>query len=228
MRLLLVEDDLALADQLQAQLRERHFALDWAREGREGLYFATEYDYDLAIVDLGLPELDGMTLIRRLREAGRRFPVLVLTARNTWKDKVEGLEAGADDYLTKPFHLEELVARIRALVRRAAGHADPVLCFGPLEVDTAARQVRRDGLPLSLTAYEYATLEYLVHQAQRVVSKTELTEHLYDQDFDRDSNVIEVFVNRLRRKLDPQGCLRPIATERGQGYRWALAVDTRG
>lgn len=224
MRLLVVEDEPQLGQQLIQQLKAQQFAADLAPNGREALYLAAEWSYDLAIIDLGLPDLSGMELIRRLRSDGHRLPILILTARADWQDKVEGLEAGADDYLTKPFHEQELQARLNALLRRAAGHASPLLQFGPLTLDTAAKQVKRHGQALELTAYEYATLEYLVLKAGQVISKTELTEHLYDQDFDRDSNVIEVFITRLRRKLDPDGTLKPIATERGRGYRFVLAA----
>lgn len=226
MRVLVVEDEPRLGEQLLAQLKTQQFAADLAPNGREALYLTAEWDYDLAIVDLGLPDLSGIELIRKLRADQHRYPILILTARSDWQDKVEGLEAGADDYLTKPFHEQELQARLNALLRRSAGHASPVLRYGPIELDSAAKQVRLDQQPVELTAYEYATLEYLVHKAGKVISKTELTEHLYDQDFDRDSNVIEVFVTRLRRKLDPDGTLKPITTERGRGYRFVLEPGT--
>jgi two-component system, OmpR family, response regulator PhoP len=176
----------------------------------------------VAVIDLGLPKLGGLDLIRRLRAADRRFPILVLTARGNWKDKVEGLEAGADDYLTKPFQMEELQARINALVRRAAGFASPVIGSGPIALDTAKKEVRLNDDPVELTAYEYRVLEYLMLNPGRVVSKTELTDHIYEQDFERDSNVIEVFVGRLRKKLDP---LNPIRTVRGQGYRFTDEIN---
>jgi two-component system response regulator PhoP len=191
--------------------------VDVAFDGPEGEYYGTEFDYELAIVDLGLPGFDGMELIRRLREADRSFPVLILTARENWQDKVRGLEVGADDYLVKPFHPQELVARINALIRRSAGFASPRLEMGELVLDTSSREVRRDGVLLELTAFEYKVLEYLMLHAGAVVSKPELTEQLYDQDFERDSNVIEVFVGRLRKKLAP---LTPIRTVRGLGYRF--------
>ena len=222
MRLLIVEDEAALRTQLADGLNRRGFAVDAAADGREGLFQGREYPYDLAIIDLGLPELSGTELIAQLRSAGRSYPILILTARGDWQDKVAGLEAGADDYLTKPFHFEELCARVNALLRRAAGHASPVLQFGPLRIDTRSRSADLGQLALELTDYEYRTLEYLALHAGRAISKTELTEHLYDQDFDRDSNVIEVFVGRLRRKLDPAGTLKPIATLRGRGYRFDL------
>ncbi len=225
MRILVVEDEQTLRQQLGDVLKSRRYAADLAPNGEEGLYLAQAWQYDLAIIDLGLPGLGGLELIRALRKLGQRLPILILTARSDWQDKVEGLEAGGDDYLTKPFHMEELLARINALLRRSAGQASPQFEFGPLQIDTAAKQVLLEGQPVELTAYEYATLEYLIYQAGRVVSKTELTEHLYDQDFDRDSNVIEVFITRLRKKLDPQGRLKPIATERGRGYRFVLESE---
>ncbi len=217
MRALLVEDDPALREQLLARLKGSGYAVDAAGDGEEGLYYGREYDYDVAIVDLGLPKLDGVQLIRHLRDEERSWPILILTARGHWEDKVKGLEAGADDYLTKPFQMEELLARLNALVRRAAGYATPVLRQGALQLDTARKEVRVDEDLVELTAYEYRVLEYLMLNPDRVVSKSELTDHLYEQDFDRDSNVIEVFVGRLRKKLKP---LQPIRTVRGQGYRF--------
>lgn len=222
MRLLLIEDEAPLRESLATQLRMSGYAVDDAGDGRDGLYLGTEVDYDLAVIDLGLPGLDGLELIRQLRQAGRRFPILVLTARGRWQDKVEGLEAGGDDYLVKPFHPEELKARLNALARRAAGFTSPVLDFGRLRIDMAAQKVQVDTVEINLTAYEYRALLYLASRHGSVVSKTELTEHLYDQDYDRDSNVIEVFIGRLRRKLDPDQQLQPIATERGRGYRFTL------
>jgi two-component system response regulator PhoP len=223
MRVLIVEDEATLAQQLSDRLREEGMVADVAADGREGLYYGSEFDYDVAVVDVGLPELDGVSLIRELRRTERTFPVLILTARDGWQDKVEGLEAGADDYLAKPFHYEELLARLRALVRRAAGFASALIVHGDVSLDTHTKEVRVGEERVDLTAYEYNLLEYLMLHPNKVVSKTELTEHLYAQDFERDSNVIEVFVGRLRRKLDPSGDGRPIATVRGQGYR--LAVD---
>ncbi|ROR32773.1 response regulator transcription factor [Inmirania thermothiophila] len=221
MRVLVVEDEPELRARLVEALGRRGLAVDATGEGREGLFLAREIPYDVAVVDLGLPDLDGLELIRTLRAEDRPLPVLILTARGRWDEKVAGLEAGADDYLVKPFHMEELVARLNALVRRAAGWSDPVLRVGPLEVDTRAQRVRVEGREVELTAFEYRLLEQLVLRAGEVLSKSELTEHLYAQDFDRDSNTIEVFVARLRRKLDPEGRLRPIETLRGQGYRLA-------
>ncbi len=225
MRILIVEDEQHLRQQLADTLHTHGFATDTADDGRDGRFMALEYPYDLAIIDLGLPEIPGIEIIRALREQGKTYPVLVLTARGDWQDKVEALEAGADDYVVKPFHIQEVIARINALMRRSAGSARPVLSFGPLTLDTAAREARLDGATMTLTGYEYNTLEYLCHRAGSVVSKTELTEHLYNQDFDRDSNVIEVFIGRLRKKIDPDNRLKPIATVRGQGYRFDLPPD---
>jgi two-component system response regulator PhoP len=225
MRLLVIEDDVMLRGQLQDGLRDAGFVVDSAEDGEEGLYYGREYEYDAAIVDVGLPKRDGISLIRKLRDEGRSFPVLILTARSHWQDKVAGLEAGADDYVTKPFHMEELVARLNALVRRAAGHASPVVKEGVLAIDTARKEVRVEDKVIELTAFEYRVLEYLALNAERVVSKAELTEHLYEQDYDRDSNVIEVFVGRLRKKLDPDGASNPIRTVRGQGYRLSATGD---
>ena len=222
MRLLLVEDEALLAAQIDKFLRDADFVVDMASDGEAGLHLAREYDYAVAIVDLGLPKLGGLELIATLRRERNRTPVLVLTARSHWRNKVEGLEAGADDYLAKPFALPELLARIKALMRRSAGHASSVVELGPLRLDLSRKELRMEGARVELTAYEYRLLEYLAMNPSRVVSKAELTDHLYDQDFDRDSNVIEVFVGRLRRKLDPRGSLKPIQTVRGQGYRLAL------
>ncbi|OBS10116.1 response regulator transcription factor [Acidihalobacter prosperus] len=222
MRVLLVEDDPDLRDQIAARLAEQGVVVDVAVDGREGLYLATEYPIDLALIDLGLPELDGLSLIRGLRAAGREVPVLVLTARGRWQDKVEGLEAGADDYLVKPFHPEELLARVRALLRRSSGWAQSVLACGPVMLDPQTQRVTLNGAAVELTAYEYRLLEYLMLHAGEVVSKSVLTEHLYAEDDERDSNVIEVFIRRLRRKLDPDERLQPIETLRGRGYRFTL------
>jgi len=222
MKALIVEDDADLRRQLCNMLEQRGYTTEQTDNGREALYLGQEYAYDIAIVDIGLPEMSGLDVIRQWREEGHRMPVLVLTARGDWQDKVEGLEAGADDYLAKPFHVEELLARLNALVRRASGHASPVLRFGPLELDTAARVVSLSGSEVRLTSYEYRTLEYLMLNAGKTISKAELTEHLYHQDYDRDSNVLEVFIRRLRQKLDPDQTLQPITTVRGLGYRFAL------
>ncbi|MHB8534112.1 MAG: response regulator transcription factor [Sulfuricaulis sp.] len=222
MRLLVIEDETSLREQLCRQLRAAGYAVDSAANGQDGLLHGREYPIDLAVVDLGLPDISGMEVIRAWRKNDRRFPVLILTARGRWQDKVEGLEAGADDYLVKPFQFEELLARTKALLRRAAGQAQAVVICGPIVLDTAAQQVRVDKRTIELTAYEYKVLEYLMLHAGDVVSKTTLTEHVYDQDFDRDSNVIEVFIARLRKKLDPDERMDPIETLRGRGYRFAL------
>lgn len=222
MRLLVVEDENALREQIVQLVESEKYACDSAADGREALFLGSEYDYDLAIIDLGLPLLDGTQLIKQLRAKSRNFPILILTARGSWQDKVEGLEAGADDYLTKPFHPEELRARLHALLRRASGHATPTLRYGPIAIDTSARRVHRDEQEIELTSYEYNTLTYLALNAGKNISKTELTEHLYAQDYDRDSNVIEVFIGRLRKKLDPDGSLNVITTSRGLGYRFNL------
>lgn len=228
MRVLVVEDDPRLLETLTAKLREAGFAVDASADGREGLYLGDEFPVDLAIIDLGLPEVPGLELIRKLREHGRDFPILVLTARTEWQDKVAGLEAGADDYLTKPFHPEELMARINALMRRAGGHAQPEVQLGPISVDLTAQRVRLDGKEVDLTTYEFKVLQYLLMHPDEVVTKTDLSEHIYEEDADRDSNVIEVFIGRLRRKLDPDGELKPIETLRGRGYRLALKPENPG
>ena len=220
MRILIVEDEHQLREQLRAQLEGKGYSVDSAEDGETGLFLGREYPMDLAVIDLGLPNLSGLDLIRQLRTLGRDFPILILTARDSWRDKVEGLESGADDYLTKPFHPEELMARVNALVRRAAGRSSPEIVHGPISLNTAEQHLLVDGAPVTLTGHEYRVLEYLVLHAGKVVSKTELTEHIYDQDFDRDSNVVEVFVGRLRKKLDPDGRYRPIETLRGRGYRF--------
>lgn len=217
MRLLIVEDEPSIQKQISDYFSSLDFVVDTASDGHDGQYYALEFDYDLAIIDLGLPGKDGISIIKEMREAGKNCPVLILTARGDWQDKVGGLEAGADDYIVKPFHLEEIRARANALIRRSAGHAQAKLQFGKLLIDTSAKQVFVGDRELSLTSFEFNTLEYLVLKHDKAVSKTELTEHLYHQDFERDSNVIEVFVGRLRKKLQP---LNPIKTVRGQGYRF--------
>jgi two-component system response regulator PhoP len=222
-RALVVEDEATLRSSVAERLRRAGFAVDEAADGPEGLWYGREASLDLAVVDLGLPGLSGMDIIRTLREEGRDFPILILTARGRWEDKVDGLSAGADDYLVKPFHMEELVARAHALIRRAGGWSKAVLESGPFTVDTRSQEVRADGTRVELTGYEYRVLECLVMRAGEIVSKSELTERVYEQDFDRDSNVIEVFIGRLRRKLDPAGEFTPIETLRGRGYRWTLA-----
>ncbi len=219
MRILIAEDDSRLLTQLDALLQQHGYSVDLADNGEHALFLIQEYTYDLAIIDIGLPKLDGFDVIRKARKADIKCPILILTARDRWQEKVEGLDAGADDYLTKPFHNEELLARVKALIRRASGQANPTVEFGPITLDTVAEEITVNGTPLVLTAYEYKVMEYLMLNPQKVISKTELTEHIYDQDFDLDSNVIEVFVGRLRKKLDPEGSLKPIETLRGRGYR---------
>ena len=222
MRILVVEDEAELREQLQQMLQQGGYAVDTATDGREALFMGREYPFDLAVVDIGLPIMSGVEVIQQWRQLGRDFPVLILTARGRWQEKVEGLEAGADDYMVKPFHQQELQARVRALLRRSAGVAQSSVTSGPVVLNTSAQSVEVNGEPLELTAYEYKVLEYLMFNTDKVISKTELTEHIYDQDFDRDSNVIEVFVGRLRKKHDPDNSLKPIETLRGRGYRWSL------
>lgn len=222
MRALVVEDDSDLRKQIARMLKQSGFAVESAADGEEGLFQAQEYPLDIAIIDLGLPKLSGVELIRKARDAGRSFPILILTARDHWQDKVEGLEAGADDYLVKPFHPEELLARIRALLRRTGNWSQSVLHCGPLALESSSQQVTLNGAEVELTAYEYKVLEYLMLHAGEVISKTTLSEHIYDEESDRDSNVIEVFVRRLRKKIDPDDTLKPIETLRGRGYRLAL------
>lgn len=219
MRVLLVEDEPLLQQNLQQFLQNHHYSVDSATDGSEGLYLGTEHPYDVAVIDIGLPKLNGIELIQQLREKNILFPVLILTARDNWQDKVNGLESGADDYLVKPFNYEELLARLNALTRRAKGHASPIIKLGAIVINTARKSVDVNEQEITLTQYEYNTLEYLAINFDRVISKTELTEHLYDQDFDLDSNVIEVLVGRLRKKIDPEGTIKPISTLRGQGYR---------
>jgi two-component system response regulator PhoP len=222
MRILLVEDEAPLRETLAARLKRDGYAVDMAVDGEDGLFQGREVPFDLAIIDLGLPKMSGMELVKALREVGQRFPILILTARSSWQDKVEALKYGADDFLVKPFHVEELLARINALVRRASGWSKPQLRCGPVLLDTTAQMVTVDGKPADLTSYEYKVLEYLMLHAGELVSKADLTEHIYQQDFDRDSNVLEVFIGRLRRKLDADGTLKPIETVRGRGYRFAI------
>ena len=222
MRALVVEDEPTLREQLVSTLREQGFAIDQAEDGEEGLYLAQNMPIDLAIVDLGLPGKDGLSLIQDVRKKKLQYPVLILTARDTWQDKVDGLEAGADDYLTKPFHMEELMARVRALLRRTGGWSDSVMTFDRLSIDTRAQQVKVDDTVIELTAYEYRVLSYLATNGGKVISKSTLLDHLYDEDTDRDPNILEVFIRRLRQKLDSDKTLNPIETLRGRGYRLAL------
>lgn len=222
MRILVIEDDETLLASLVQQLGDAGFGVEQAADGREGLYFATEYPVDLAIVDLGLPEMNGLDVIRQTREAGKTYPILILTARDRWQDKVDGLAAGADDYVVKPFHIEEVLARVNALLRRSGGWASSVLTAGPVSLDTNRQELRVNDELIDLTGYEYRIVEHLMMRAGEVISKTELTDRLYDQDFERDSNVIEVFIGRLRKKMDPDNSIKPIETLRGRGYRFAL------
>lgn len=219
MRILIVEDDSRLLTQLDTLLQTHGYSVDLADDGAKALFLLSEHPYDLAIVDIGLPVMDGFEVIQKARKNNVSCPILILTARDRWQEKVEGLDAGADDYLTKPFQNEELLARVKALIRRSAGQANPTIELGPISLNTLSEQVSVSGTDIELTAYEYKVFEYLLLNPKKVVSKTELTEHIYDQDFDLDSNVIEVFVGRLRKKLDPQGSINPIETMRGRGYR---------
>ncbi|MDX1610332.1 MAG: response regulator transcription factor [Halofilum sp. (in: g-proteobacteria)] len=219
MRVLLVEDEAVLRGQLALALRRQGFAVDETGDGDEALYLGNEYPVDVAVLDLGLPGRAGLEVLQGWRESGRTFPVLILTARGRWQEKVAGLEAGADDYLVKPFQTEEVIARLRALVRRAAGWSRSLLEVGPIVVDTASQSVAVAGETVPLTAYEYRLLEYLALHAGEVVSKTRLTEHIYEEDAERDSNVVEVLLARLRRKIDPGRVHEPIETLRGRGYR---------
>ena len=215
MRLLLVEDEPTLRLQLATALRQAGYVVDEADNGRDAHFLGDTEAFDAVVLDLGLPVLDGLSVLKRWREAGRTMPVLILTARDGWHEKVSGIDAGADDYLTKPFHMEELLARVRALIRRAQGLASPLLQCGDITLDTRSSRVSVDGQPVTLTQHEYKLLAYLMHRPGSVVSRTELTEHIYAQDFDRDSNTIEVFVGRLRKKLPAEA----IETVRGMGYR---------
>jgi len=225
MRLLVIEDDATLRETLTTQLGDAGFAMEQAADGKEGLYFALEYPIDLAIIDLGLPEISGLEIIREVRKQGKSYPILILTARDRWEDKVDGLDAGADDYVVKPFQFEEIIARVNALVRRSGGWASSLMTAGPVSLDLSRQEVKVNDAVIELTSYEYKIIEYLMVRAGQVISKTELTERLYDQDFERDSNVIEVFVGRLRKKLDPDNSINPIETLRGRGYRFGLERD---
>ena len=215
MRILVVEDDVNLNRQLADALKEQGYVVDQAFDGEEGHFLGDTEPYDAVILDVGLPEMDGITVVEKWRTAGKVMPVLILTARDRWSDKVSGIDAGADDYVTKPFHVEEVLARIRALIRRAAGHASSEITCGPVRLDTKSSKASVSGTALKLTSHEYRLLSYLMHHMGEVVSRTELVEHMYDQDFDRDSNTIEVFVGRLRKKIG----LDMIETVRGLGYR---------
>lgn len=215
MRILIVEDDVTLAGQIADNLKDAGYTYDIAHDGEEGHFLGDTEPYDAVILDLGLPVMDGASVLKKWRMDGRKMPVMILTARDSWTDKVEGLDAGADDYLAKPFIVEELLARLRALIRRSAGQTSPVLEVGPVRLDTRNSKVTVDGSAIKLTAQEFKLLSYLMHHDGKVISRTELTEHIYDQDFDKDSNTIEVFVNRIRKKL----AVAIIQTVRGLGYR---------
>lgn len=219
MRLLVIEDEATLLSQISNQLQKNGFAVDGADNGIDGQFLGLENDYDAAIVDLGLPGIDGINIIQHWRAEQRRFPILILTAKSNWQDKVAGLNAGADDYLAKPFHYEELYARLNALIRRSAGLADTVVQCGHMRLDTKSKHVTLGDKPLALTAYEFNLLEYLALHRGEVCSKSVLTEHIYDQDFERDSNVIEVFIRRLRKKAEELGESLPLSTVRGLGYK---------
>jgi two-component system OmpR family response regulator len=221
MRVLVVEDDRQVARQIKGALSRAGYTVDVAYDGEEGCFLGNSEPYDVVVLDLGLPLVGGLSILESWRQEGRDMPVLILTARDTWREKVIGLRAGADDYLAKPFELEEMLARVEALIRRAAGHARPVLECGPVKLDTGTNRVTRSDIDVELTALEFKTLSYLIHHMDKVVSKTELTEHIYGQDFDRDSNVIEVLINRLRKKLGAS----LIKTHRGQGYRLTAPDD---
>ncbi len=222
MRLLVIEDDATLRESLTLQLGEAGFAVEQAADGTEGLYFAQEYPIDLAIIDLGLPGISGLDIIRQVRAEGKTYPILILTARDRWEDKVDGLGAGADDYVVKPFHFEEVSARVQALLRRSGGWASSQLDAGPVSLDMSRQELTVNDDVIELTSFEYKIIEFLMVRAGQVISKAELTDRLYDQDFERDSNVIEVFVGRLRKKLDPDNSIKPIETLRGRGYRFGL------
>lgn len=226
MRVLVVEDDTDIREQLIEILHSNGYVVDAAADGSQGLYYALEYPIDLAIVDLGLPEVSGLEIIKQLRETGKDYPVIILTARTRWQNRVEGLEAGADDYIDKPFHHEELLARMRALLRRTGRWSQAEFTCGPIRLNTSEQRVLVNDSEISLTAYEYKVIEHLMLHAGEVISKTELTESMYDDESDRDSNVIEVFIRRLRMKLDPDGIISPIETLRGRGYRFTLERNT--
>lgn len=219
MKILIIEDEQLVRENLSDSFRQVGFAIEAAENGEDGLFLATEYPIDLAVVDIGLPGMSGLELVAELRKRENQLPVIILTARDSWQDKVEGLSTGADDYMAKPFQFEELLARCNALLRRSAGYASPLIKFADLELDTMAQTVTKAGALIDLTAYEYKVIEYLFLNPKKVVAKSELTEHIYEQDFDRDSNVLEVFIGRLRKKIDPEQSLKIIQTLRGQGYR---------
>jgi two-component system, OmpR family, response regulator PhoP len=222
MRILVIEDELNLQADITAALQAESYSVDSSADGNEGYFFASEYPLDAAIIDIGLPGMSGIEVIRQLREQGSTLPVLILTARSRWQEKVEGLEAGADDYLVKPFQMEELLARVKALLRRATGTATTELRCGAISLNLGTQQVSLNEETIEVTAFEYRMLEYLMRHPDEAVSKTRLSDYLYPHDDDRDSNVIEVLIGRLRKKLDPDGKLKPIETLRNRGYRFTL------
>jgi len=222
MRVLVIEDELTLQQQIREHLEEQKYMVDTSSDGEDGLHNALEFPIDIAVVDIGLPKLSGIDVIKSIRSAGKNFPILILTARGSWQDKVNGLEAGADDYLVKPFHIEELLARLKALLRRSVGTTNETLHYPPIKIDTTSQKLHCDDTLIELTTFEYRTIEYLIRHAGEVLSKQNLSEYLYPHDEDTDSNVIEVMVGRLRKKLDPNNDLKPIETLRGRGYRFTL------
>ncbi|GMR06067.1 MAG: response regulator transcription factor [Gammaproteobacteria bacterium] len=224
MRVLVIEDDIDVARQVADTLRQAMYVVDIAHDGEEGQFLGDTETYDVVLLDIGLPKRDGLSVLQHWRRTGRDMPVLILTARDTWREKVAGLRAGADDYLAKPFELEEMLARVEALIRRSAGHASPVIEAGPLALDVSTARLTVAGRPVELTALEFRTLAHLMQNSERIVSKTELTEHLYEQDFDRDSNVIEVLINRLRKKVGAE----LIKTHRGLGYQFLIPGEIPG
>ncbi len=226
MRVLIIEDELTLQQQIREHLEQHHYMVDTSSDGEDGLFNALEYPIDAAIVDIGLPKLSGIDVIKQIRAKGKNLPILILTARGSWQDKVNGLEAGADDYLVKPFHIEELLARLKALLRRSIGNTNTVIHYPPIQIDTTSQTVLCNNNPVELTSFEYRTIEYLIRHAGEVISKQKLNEYLYPHDEDADSNVIEVMIGRLRKKLDPDNSLKPIETLRGRGYRFALKKKT--
>ena len=222
MRVLVIEDELTLQQQIREHLEQNKYMVDTSSDGEDGLHNAIEYPIDIAIVDIGLPKLSGIDVIKEIRSQGKSIPILILTARGSWQDKVNGLEAGADDYLVKPFHIEELLARLKALLRRSVGTTSETLHFSPIKIDTTGQQLHCNNSLVELTTFEYRTIEYLIRHAGEVISKQNLNEYLYPHDEDTDSNVIEVMIGRLRKKLDPNSNINPIETLRGRGYRFSL------
>ncbi|MBY0475590.1 MAG: response regulator transcription factor [Nitrosomonas sp.] len=225
MRILVIEDEFRLQNQIRQQLETAGYMIDTCSDGDEGLFLASEYPLDAAIIDIGLPGKSGLEIVKALRERGNLLPILILTARSSWQDKVQGLEMGADDYLTKPFQMEELHARVKALLRRATGIPQTILKCGPITLDVTAQSVAINDVEIELTSFEYRLLEELVRHHGEVLSKHTLSDYLYPHDEDRDSNVLEVMIGRLRRKLDPNGTLNPIETMRGRGYRFTMECN---